>query len=665
MTDDRFAPDMADFNETVDREIAFSDRCAMPVDASYIHLTPNLEWKIANLPDSPGCYLMKHEGEIIYVGKAKNLKNRVSQYFHYSAQHTPKVRAMVEKIDDFDIILVDGELEAFTLECNLIKLHMPHYNILLKDDKHYPFIRIDLRESFPRVTLVRRQEKDGARYFGPFQGATVVREVLDVVRMVFPIRTCNWVINPDKPRRPCVHHQIGQCPAPCAGMIAEADYRETIHRVMEFLNGKYAPVLDELKKRMLEASAQMNYERAAAYRDRIRAVEAVMQKQKAISTALGDQDIIAAMPHDADAMVQLMFVRSGRLIGSERFTLEGAGDEPMADVVTQFILQYYDQENMPPQELLLSATPPEAGVIEQLLTELHGRRVYLLSPMRGEKRKLVNMAQKNLRDEIHKLDRRSASSYARTTGALEELQYVLGLERLPRRIEGYDISNTQGALSVASEVVMVDGRAANREYRRYRIKTVEGANDFASIAEVIRRRLTHGLKEIEERREQGLDIEGGKFSWLPDLILIDGGRGQVAAAQEAMREVGVEIPMFGLAKRIEEIVLPDEEESILLDRHSNALHLIQRVRDEAHRFAIIHHRALRGHASIASRLDGVPGVGEKRRKAILKHFKTVEALRAASVEDIRAVPGVPGGVAEAVYRFLHEPDAAETQENGD
>ena len=623
-------------------------------DMDYVHLNPNLEWKIANLPDSPGCYLMKHQGEIIYVGKAKNLKNRVSQYFRPSRQHTPKVKAMVSKIDDFDIMLVDGELEAFTLECNLIKLHMPHYNILLKDDKHYPFIRVDLKERFPRVQLVRRQEKDGAKYFGPFQGATVVREVLDVVRMVFPIRTCAWQINPDKPRRPCVHHQVGQCPAPCAGMISEEEYRETIHHVMDFLNGKYAPVLDELKKRMGEAAAQLNYERAAVYRDRIRAVEAVMQKQKAISTALGDQDIVAAMPHEADAMVQLMFVRSGRLIGSERFTLEGAGDEPMGDVLTQFILQYYDLENMPPQDLLLSVMPDERAVIEQLLTELHGRRVYLSVPVRGEKRKLVNMALKNLRDEMHKIDRKNANSYARTTGALEELQYVLSLEKLPRRIEGYDISNTQGVLSVASEVVMVDGLAANREYRRYRIKTVEGANDFASIAEVITRRLSHGLKELEERRAQGLDPEGGKFSWLPDLILIDGGRGQVAAAQEAMRALGLDIPMFGLAKRIEEIVLPDEEESILLDRHSNALHLIQRVRDEAHRFAIIHHRTLRGHASIASRLDGVPGVGEKRRKAILRHFKTVEALRAASAEDIAAVPGVPKNVAAAVFRFLHE-----------
>ena len=617
-------------------------------------MSPELQFKIDNLPDSPGCYLMKSEGEIIYVGKAVNLKNRVSQYFHYSAQHTPKVRAMVEKIDDLDIILVDGEMEAFALECNLIKLHMPRYNILLKDDKAYPYIRVNLAEDFPLVDLARRQEKDGAKYFGPYQGSTVVREVLDAVRMVFPIRVCRHAVNPEKPRRPCVHHQVGQCPAPCAGLVSKEDYRKTIDGVIDFLNGRYAPVLTELKERMTEASKEMNYERAALYRDRIRAVEAVMQKQKAISTTQADQDIIAVLPHEADALVQLMFVRSGRMIGSERFTLEGAGDEDLGEILTQFMLQYYGPEITPPREILLSATPPEHDAIEQLLTEQHGARTYILTPRRGEKLKLVNMAVKNLKDEAKKLDRRNANSRARTVGALEALQELLDLPTLPRRIEGYDISNTQGALSVASEVVMVDGVSANREYRRYRIKTVEGANDFASMYEVITRRLSHGLDELAERKEQGLDPRGGKFSWLPDLILVDGGRGQLAAAQEAMQAQGLNIPMVGLAKRIEEIVLPGENESLLLDRHSPALHVLQRVRDESHRFAIIHHRALRGKASIASRLDGIPGVGEKRKKAILKHFKTVEALKAAAAEEIARVPGVPEKVAESVWRFLHE-----------
>ena len=616
-------------------------------------MNAELSWKLQNLPDSPGCYLMKSGGKIIYVGKAKNLKNRVSQYFHASRHHTPKVRAMVEKIDDFDIMLVDGEMEALTLECNLIKLHKPRYNILLKDDKHYPYIRIDMKEPFPRPELVRRQGRDSAKYFGPFQGATVVREVLDVVRTVFPIRTCAYNINPDKPRRPCVHHQIGQCMAPCAGLVSSEEYKGQMQRVMDFLGGKYAPVIDELTARMKEASLQMNYERAAVYRDRIRAVEAVMQKQKAISTSQDDRDVIAVLKHDADALVEMLYIRSGRLIGSESFTLEGAADEESGEIITQFILQYYTPENLPPTEILLSSEPAEKSVIEELLTELHGRRTYLFTPMRGEKLRLVRMAMKNARDLAEKLDKKNANSHERTIGACQELAEVLGLDFTPRRIEGYDISNTQGVLSVGSQVVMIDGVSRKDQYRIYRIKTVKGANDFASLNEVLTRRLTHGLKEIRERSEAGEELSGGKFSDLPDLIMIDGGRGQLSAAMEAMQAVGLNIPMFGLAERIDEIVLPYSDESILLDRHSNALHLIQRLRDEAHRFAITHHRKLRSKASVASRLDNVAGVGEKRRKAILKHFQTVEALKNAALEEIIAVPGMTRPVAENVYAMLH------------
>ena len=619
-------------------------------------MNPELEWKIANLPDSPGCYLMKSQGQIIYVGKAKNLKNRVSQYFHASRAHTPKVRAMVEKIDDFDIMLVEGELEAFTLECNLIKLHMPHYNILLKDDKAYPYIRVDLRQDFPRIELARRQERDGARYFGPYRGATVVREVMDVLHMIYPLRTCAYAIHPDKPRRPCVHHQIGQCMAPCAGNVTPEAYRAVLDKALEFLNGRYKPVLETLKERMAQCAREMNYESAAVYRDRIRAVEALIEKQTAISTNASDRDVIAVLHHDADAMVQLMFIRSGRLIGSERFTLEGAGDDEAGEILTQFMLQYYGPENVPPREVLLSASVQEQPLVEQLLSEQAGHRVYLQTPRKGDKFRQVSVALKNLRDEAEKLDRRLANSRARTLGACEELAQVLGLDKPPRRIEGYDISNTQGVLSVASEVVMIDGTCAHKEYRHYRIKTVQGANDFASMHEVITRRLTHGLNELAQRHAEGLDPRGGKFSDLPDLILIDGGRGQLSFAQDARHSLGLNIPMFGLAERIDEIVLPDSDMSIVLDRHSNALHMIQRLRDEAHRFAITHHRSLRGKASVTSRLDGVAGVGPARRKSILRHFKTVEALKAATVEEIAQVPGLPESVAQNVYAMLHQPE---------
>jgi len=610
-------------------------------------MTKELEWKIQNLPESPGCYLMKSRGGIIYVGKAKNLKNRVRQYFHASANHTPKVRAMVEKVDDFDIVLVDGELEALILECNLIKKHMPWYNILLKDDKHYPYIRIDPREPYPSVELVREQKKDGARYFGPYIGATMVREVLDISRMIFPIRHCKKDIKPGMRARPCLHHQVGQCLAPCAGLVGEEEYAEHIRSLMRFLGGHYDEVIAELKARMTEAAKQMNYEKAAAYRDRIKAVNEMMQKQKAIDVDGEDRDVIATLPIGADALVCVMLVRGGRLVSSEIFMLERAADDEPGEIITRFMTQYYAAENPPAPEILVSDLPQEAETLNELLSEILVKRlVKIHQPVRGDKAQLVKMAKKNLLDEAVKLEKKRLRSKERTEGALCELAETLGLENPPRRIEGFDISNTQGVLSVASQVVMIDGVIAKKEYRHYRIKTVEGPNDFESMREVITRRLKHGLDEIREGKTGG-------FADMPDLILIDGGRGQLNYALSAMHSLGLNIPMFGLAERIDEIVLPDEADSILLDRHSEALHLIQRLRDEAHRFAITHHRKLRASRSVASRLEDIPGIGPKRRRAILTHFKTVEALMKATIEEINEVPGVNRDNAEAVYRHLH------------
>jgi len=610
-------------------------------------MTKELEWKIQNLPESPGCYLMKSRGEIIYVGKAKNLKNRVRQYFHASANHTPKVRAMVEKVDDFDIVLVDGELEALILECNLIKKHMPWYNILLKDDKHYPYIRIDPREPYPSVELVREQKKDGARYFGPYIGATMVREVLDISRMIFPIRHCKKDIKPGMRARPCLHHQVGQCLAPCAGLVGEEEYAEHIRSLMRFLGGHYDEVIAELKARMTEAAKQMNYEKAAAYRDRIKAVNEMMQKQKAIDVDGEDRDVIATLPIGADALVCVMLVRGGRLVSSEIFMLERAADDEPGEIITRFMTQYYAAENPPAPEILVSDLPQEAETLNELLSEILVKRlVKIHQPVRGDKAQLVKMAKKNLLDEAVKLEKKRLRSKERTEGALCELAETLGLENPPRRIEGFDISNTQGVLSVASQVVMIDGVIAKKEYRHYRRKTVEGPNDFESMREVITRRLKHGLDEIREGKTGG-------FADMPDLILIDGGRGQLNYALSAMHSLGLNIPMFGLAERIDEIVLPDEADSILLDRHSEALHLIQRLRDEAHRFAITHHRKLRASRSVASRLEDIPGIGPKRRRAILTHFKTVEALMKATIEEINEVPGVNRDNAEAVYRHLH------------
>ena len=615
-------------------------------------MNPQLEIKIKQLPDSPGCYLMKSQGDIIYVGKAKNLKNRVRQYFQSSKNHTPKVQAMVARVDDFDIVLVDGELEALILENNLIKLHKPFYNILLKDDKQYPYIRIDPREDFPRAELVRRMGRDGAKYFGPFIGATAVRDVLDVLGSEFPLRTCkNMPGNAGK--RACVHAQIGQCMAPCTGNVSREEYHRVLDRAIAFLSGDDKSVMDELERQMLEASRSMQFEKAAMYRDRLRDVKEVMQKQKAVSTRDDDYDVLACASDGVDVIVQVLYMRDGKLIGSESFVMERGGGENAGALIESFMLQYYDEDHPIPSLVLAQELTDEAQTLEALLRERRGGAFELRLPQRGDKRQMMAMAQKNARDAADKRAAQLRRSYERTTGALEELKNALGLEKLPRRIEGYDISNTQGALSVASMVVMQDGLPDKKEYRHFRIKTVEGPNDFASMHEVIERRFRHGLSEIEELKAQGKPINEGKFSHLPDLVLIDGGPEQLKNAMDAAARAGVSVPMFGLAKRIEEIYLPGRDETILLDRHSNALHLIQRLRDEAHRFAITHHRALRAKSSISSQLDTIAGVGEKRKRALLRRFKTVEALKNATVEELLTAEGMSRPAAEAVYGFFH------------
>ena len=616
-------------------------------------MNPQLEIKIKQLPDSPGCYLMKSQGEIIYVGKAKNLKNRVRQYFQSSKNHTPKVQAMVSRIEDFDIVLVDSELEALILENNLIKLHKPFYNILLKDDKQYPYIRIDAREDFPRVELVRHMGRDGAKYFGPFTGATAVRDILDVLRSEFPLRTCVNMPKNGPGKRACVHAQIGQCMAPCTGAVTREEYHAVLDRVIAFLSGDDTSVTKELERLMLEASKNMQFEKAAMYRDRLHDVDEIMQRQKAVSMRGDDYDVLACASDGVDATVQALFMRDGKLLGSEAFVMERGAGESAGELIESFILQYYDEDHPIPPMILTQELTEDSETLAQLLREKRGGAFELRLPQRGDKRQMMAMAQKNARDAADKRAAQLRRSYERTTGALEELKNALGLEKLPRRIEGYDISNTQGALSVASMVVMQDGLPAKKEYRHFRIKTVEGPNDFASMHEVIERRFRHGLNEIEELKAQGKPLTEGKFSHLPDLVLIDGGPEQLKNAMDAAARAGASVPMFGLAKRIEEIYLPGREETILLDRHSSALHLIQRLRDEAHRFAITHHRALRAKSSISSQLDTIAGVGEKRKRALLKRFKTVEALKSATVDELLTAEGMSRPAAEAVYAFFH------------
>ncbi|MBQ7866341.1 MAG: excinuclease ABC subunit UvrC [Clostridia bacterium] len=614
-----------------------------------------LETKIAKLPESPGCYLMKDaKGTIIYVGKAVNLKNRVRSYFR-DTYHTPKVAAMISHIADFDVLLCDTNLEALCLECNLIKHHKPYYNILLKDDKHYPYLRVDLKEPFPRLTLARRMEKDGAKYFGPYIGATAVKQVIDAVRGVFPLRTCKQALPLKTPRRPCINYDIGRCMAPCAGKCTEEAYWDMLDGVLSFLNGDYKQVVDKLKADMMAAAEKMQYEKAAVIRDKIRDVQGLMERQIAIQTEQAEQDIIALSQDGLDAMIQIVYVRGGRMIGGEHFALPQEGSEEPGEVLASFLTQYYEDGNLIPRHVLCQALPEGATEqLEQWLRQQKNAAVSLRTPRRGEKHDLVLLAAKNAADALEKRNARTAIREERTVGAAASLGRILGLENPPRRIEGYDISNTQGVLSVAAMVVFIDGVPAKKEYRRFRIKTVEGANDFASMNEVLRRRFTHGLEEKAQREAAGQSPMGGKFSDLPDLILIDGGPQQLRFAQEALQELGVTVPMFGLAEVGERIFLPGREEPICLDHHTPELHLVQRIRDEAHRFGITHHRALRGKAFVHSQLEDIPGIGPKRRKALLSRFGSLKAIREATEEELLATPGISKPAAEAVLAWARD-----------
>ena len=606
-----------------------------------------LEEKIRMLPDSPGCYLMKDaEGRIIYVGKAVNLKNRVRSYFRDTA-HTPKVAAMIAHIDDFDILLCETNLEALILECNLIKLHKPYYNILLKDDKHYPYLKVDMRQPFPRLELCRRMEKDGAKYFGPYIGANAVRQVIEAVRDVFPIRSCRQVLPAKSSRRPCMNYDIGRCLAPCAGLCTEETYREMMDGVLSFLGGDYDGVIKKLKSDMEEAAAALRFEKAAKIRDKIRDVEGLMERQIALRTDRSEQDLIALAQDGLDAMIQILYVRGGRMVGGDHFALLREGGEDPGEVIASFLTQYYEQAGLIPRNVLCQTLPE--GTAEQLeswLREKKGAAVTVATPQRGEKHELVLLAAKNAQDALQKRNARRTVHEERTVEAAKNLGKILGMDRYPRRIEGYDISNTQGVQSVAAMVVFIDGEPARKEYRHFRIRTVEGANDFASLYETLSRRYAHAAREKEEGTEQG------KFTDLPDLILIDGGPQQLRFARQAILDLGMEPPvMFGLAEREEEIWLPEAAEPIVLDHRTPELQLVQRVRNEAHRFGIIHHRTLRGKASIHSQLEDIPGVGPARRKALLKAFGNLKAIRAADEETLAAVPGMNRAAAEAVHAW--------------
>ena len=607
----------------------------------------DLQTKLENLPTSPGVYLMKNDqGEIIYVGKAINLRNRVRSYFRELKPDQAKTKALVKHIADLEYIIADNELEALVLECNLIKKYRPKYNINLKDDKTYPFLKIT-NEDYPQVLVTRRVLKDGARYYGPYPSVNELRNSLELIRKIFPFRSCKQKVFTND--RPCLNAHIQMCYAPCIGRISKEEYNEMIEQVALFFEGKQDGLVKRLQKEMEAAAENLEFEQAARLRDQLQAVEQIMTQQKAVLGGEDDQDVIAMARGINQCCVQIFFVRGGKIIGRENYFLRGTDDSSRGEVIASFMKQFYLTSQFIPRNILLETELEEQAVLEQWLTEKRESRVYLKVPKRGQAKELVDLVGRNASEALARQEQEETHQEQRTTGALEKLQDALGLDVLPRRMECYDISNTQGAESVASMVVFVDGKPKKDQYRRFKIKTVEGANDYASLREVLMRRFKHGLTEqVEGENNQG------KFSTFPDVIMMDGGRGQVNIALEVLKELQLDIPVCGMVKdnRHRTRGLYYNNVEIPMDDHGEPFLLITRMQDEAHRFAITYHRSLRGKRNLASVLDDIPGVGEKRKKNLLKHFGSFTKIREASVEELQEVEGINRTVAEEIYTYL-------------
>lgn len=616
----------------------------------------DIEEELKKLPAQPGVYLMHDDkDEIIYVGKAISLKNRVRQYFQSSRNKTAKIEQMVSRIARFEYIITDSELEALVLECNLIKEHQPRYNTMLKDDKTYPYIKVTVGEAFPRVLFSREMKKDKSRYFGPYTSAGAVKDTIDLIHKLYKIRTCNRTLPRDTGKeRPCLNYHIKQCDAPCQGYISQEDYRQNVEQVLEFLSGKYDRILKRLEQDMWEASQAMDYEKAIEYRDLLNSVKKVAQKQKITSSSMDDRDVIAMARDAEDAVVQVFFIREGKLIGREHFHLRTAVEEEESQVLTCFVKQFYSGTPFVPRELWVQHKLEEEETIIQWLTAKKGQKVKVVVPQKGEKERLVELAQKNAAMVLEQDKDKIKREEMRTIGAMNQIGDWLDLTWV-RRIEAYDISNISGFDSVGSMVVYEDGRPKRNDYRKFRIKWVKGANDYASMREVLTRRFSHGLEEHEMLKEKGVGSEYGSFTRFPDLIMMDGGRGQVNVALEVLEELGLEIPVCGMVKddnhRTRGLYYHNVE--IPIDRHSEGFKLITRIQDEAHRFAIEYHRSLRSKGQVRSILDDIEGIGDTRRKALMKYFKSIEAVREADVEELSQVPGMNRKAAESVYSFFH------------
>ena len=611
----------------------------------------NIQEELKKLPGKPGVYLMHDEKDaIIYVGKAISLKNRVRQYFQSSRNKGAKIEQMVTHISRFEYIVTDSELEALVLECNLIKEHRPKYNTMLMDDKTYPFIKVTVNEPFPRVMMARRMKKDKAKYFGPYTSAGAVKDTIELIRKLYHIRSCNRSLPKDIGKeRPCLNYHIHQCYAPCQGYISREEYRKSIDEVVRFLNGNYDPILKELEEKMLDASENLEFEKAIEYRELLASVQKIAQKQKITDTAGDDRDLIAMASEGEDAVVQVFFIRGGRLIGRDHFYLKIAENDTKSEILSSFIKQFYAGTPYIPAELMLPEEIEDQEIIEEWLTTRREHKVRLRIPKKGTKEKLVELAQKNAQMVLKNDKERLKREEGRTIGAVKELEKILGLTGIIR-MEAYDISNTNGFDSVGSMVVYEHGKPKRNDYRKFKIKSVQGPDDYASMNEVLTRRFEHGLRERQD------ESETGGFQAFPDLIMMDGGRGQVNIALEVLEKLNLHIPVCGMVKddnhRTRGLYFNNVE--LPIDRNSECFRLITRIQDEAHRFAITFHRQLRSKGQVHSILDDIPGVGPARRKDLMRSFENIEAIRNATVDNLKELPSMNEKSAQEVYKFFHQ-----------
>lgn len=616
----------------------------------------DFEYHLKNLPDKPGVYLMKNSlGEVIYVGKAKILKNRVKSYFQNSKNHSEKVRVMVKNISEFEYIVTDSEIEALILECNLIKKYSPKYNILLKDDKFYPFIKITIKDDYPRVFVTRNFAKDGSKYFGPYTNGAAVYETINLIYKIFPLRTCKLAIRENGEKvRPCLNYHIKKCFGPCGGHITKEEYGKMISDIIDVLSGKETYVTKMLKDEMERAAEELEFEKAAALRDKILSIEAIVEKQKIFKTMEGDEDFINIEQDEKDSCIQVFFSRDGKIIGREHFIFENTANEGIGEIIEEFIATFYGGTAKVPKTIFVPEIN-ELELMEEYLTIKRGSKVWIKVPQKGQKKDMLEMVKNNAQITLEKFKDKYLKDKELNRVSLLELQELLSLDEWPSRIEAYDISNIQGVDSVGTMIVFEEGRAKNSDYRRFKIKTVKGANDYDSMREILTRRFNHGLDEIKAIQQRDLKLSAGKFSTFPDLIMMDGGKGQVNIALEVLKSLNIDIPVCGLVKddkhQTRGIVYNNKE--LIINRGSNLMQLIRRIQDEVHRFAITYHRSLRDKRTLHSILDDIPNVGEKRRRALLMKFGSVDNIKKATIEELLDTQSIDKKSAQSIYNYFN------------